>query len=81
VARALLQAAQAGPADVKTLAIRAQVGFAVARYTSSRLVARGQLTAERGVRPSLLRLADNDAPAPEVEAARFLYDWIRSQRS
>ncbi len=79
VALALLDAAHAGPADAKTLAMRAHVGFAVARYTASRLVARGQLTAERGVRPALLRLPDDDAPAPEVEAARFLYDWMRSR--
>ncbi|MCE2908240.1 MAG: hypothetical protein O9343_14995 [Burkholderiaceae bacterium] len=79
MALALLEAAQAGPADVKTLAMRACVGFAVARYSASRLLAAGRLTADRTRRPWVLRLAQAHDPDAEAVATRFLYDWMRAR--
>lgn len=61
VAQALLDAATAGPAAVRDLAVRAQVGYSTARVTCSRLVDRGELVAvDGGVRPAVLARA----PAP-----------------
>ena len=79
MALALLEAAQAGPADVKTLAMRACVGFAVARYSASRLLAAGRLAADRTRRPWVLRLVQAHDPDAEAVATRFLYDWMRAR--
>ncbi len=79
VALALLEAAEAGPADVRTLAMRARVGFAVARYSASRLLAAGRLTADRTRRPWVLRVPQADSPGGEVEAARLLYAWMHAR--
>ena len=54
VAQALLRAADAGPGAVRTLAERAQVGYAAARYTASRLVSSGDLVVQSPGRPSVL---------------------------
>ena len=80
MALALLEAAQAGPADVKTLAMRACVGFAVARYSASRLLAAGRLTADRTRRPWVLRIADATADGPHAAEFAFahLARWSRS---
>jgi hypothetical protein len=64
IACALLEAARQGPADVRTLAVRARVSFKAARCTASRLVARGALVASRTGRPALLSL-----PAVNGQAA------------
>ena len=67
-AQALLQAASRGPGDVVSLAHRAQVSVPVARYTASRLVARGDLSVVQAGRPALLGLpsADSRPVAPEL---------------
>lgn len=55
VAKALLGAAVAGgPAPVRVLAERACVGYRVARYTASRLVACGDLEVHADSRPAVL---------------------------
>lgn len=54
LAHALMKAAAAGPAPVRVLAERSQVGFAAARYTASRLVSAGDLVVLDGGRPSVL---------------------------
>ncbi len=54
VAEALVQAAGQGPGAVKDLAARAQVGFSVARYTASRLLAAGALVQVAPGRPRVL---------------------------
>jgi hypothetical protein len=79
VALALLDAAKAGPADVKTLAMRARVGFGLARCTASRLVSRGKLTADRSVHPALLSLPDPEAADAPRSTAQFLHDWMRAR--
>jgi hypothetical protein len=60
VAAALLQAAQTLPGTVRDLAGRAQVGYATARYTVSRLVDRGELVVHAAGRPAVLA-----APLPQ----------------
>lgn len=54
VALALRTAAQSGPAPVRVLAERAQVGYSAARYTASRLVSAGDLVVVDEGRPSVL---------------------------
>ncbi len=55
VARALCHAASQGPATVRALAERAQVGYSTARYTASRLCDRGELVVlDGGCRPAVL---------------------------
>ena len=66
-AQALLQAVQRGPGDVVSLAHRAQVSVPVARYTASRLVARGDLSVVQPGRPAVLGLPA--APAPVAPPA------------
>lgn len=58
VSRALLaSASSAGPGTVRDLAERACVGAAVARYTASRLVSRGELVPLSTGRPMVLAAA------------------------
>lgn len=54
VARAMRQAADAGPGTVRTLAHRAQVGYDLARCTATRLVQRGELVVVGDDRPMVL---------------------------
>lgn len=54
VAVALLGAAREGPATVRTLAQRAQVGYGAAWYTACRLKERGQLVVVEEGRPAVL---------------------------
>lgn len=55
VALALRHAATQGPGTVRALAQRAQVGYATARYTASRLCERGELVVLDGqARPAVL---------------------------
>lgn len=56
VSAALLSAAEQGPATVRELAARAQVGYGAARYTASRLVDGLQLTVLQPGRPAVLSL-------------------------
>jgi len=59
IALALRDAAASGPATVRVLCERAQVGYDAGRYTASRLVAAGQLVPVQPGRPMVL------AQAPE----------------
>lgn len=62
VAQALLDAAEHGPAAVRGLAERAQVGYGAARVTCSRLVGRGELVVlDGGARPAVLARAPGAA--------------------
>lgn len=54
IARAMRQAAEKGPGTVRDLAQRAQVGYAVAATTATRLVQRGQLVVVNEQRPMVL---------------------------
>lgn len=56
VAMALRDAAVSGPAPVRVLCERAQVGYAAGRYTASRLVAAGHLVPVQAGRPMVLAL-------------------------
>ena len=56
LAQALRDAAVSGPAPVRVLCERAQVGYAAGRYTASRLVAAGQLVPVQAGRPMVLAL-------------------------
>lgn len=56
VALALQRAAASGPAPVRVLCERAQVGYAAGRYTASRLVAAGELVPVQPGRPMTLAL-------------------------
>jgi hypothetical protein len=62
LAEALSLAAAAGPAPVRTLAERVQVGYTQARYTCSRMISRGELVVLRAQRPWLLALPLPEAP-------------------
>ncbi len=56
VSRALVSAAQHGPAPVRELAARAQVGFDAARYKAKYLVRAGLLVPLTDERPRVLGL-------------------------
>lgn len=56
VAVALRDAAASGPASVRVLCERAQVGYVAGRYTASRLVANGALVPVQPGRPMVLSL-------------------------
>lgn len=59
IALAICSAALQGPATVRELAQRAQVGYSNARYTASRLIDRGELVVLDGnARPAVLVAAD-----------------------
>lgn len=63
VGRALLDAAQTSPGQVRQLAARAQVSYAAARYTASRLVEAGALVVIDSGRPATL--APSSAAGPD----------------
>lgn len=64
VALAMRDAAQHGPATVRGLAERAQVGYRAARVTASRLVQRGDLVVLDGAaRPAVLAAPQAVPPA------------------
>lgn len=72
VAQALLRAAGCGPAAVRTLAERAQVGYGAARYTASRLVSVGELVVlDPDARPAVLVLPDEAAGAMDAALAEL----------
>lgn len=80
VAQAMLAAAKRGPGPVRELAQRAQVGYGAAAWTCSRLVARGELVADRSVRPAVLARPDDDAANDVEEALAELeraWGWVR----
>lgn len=78
VALALCSAAQSGPAPVRVLAERAQVGYSVARYTASRLVSAGDLVVLDGGRPSVLSVppAGEDLADKLDELHRSFWDQL-----
>lgn len=86
VAFALLSAAEQGPATVRELAARAQVGYGVARYTASRLVDGLQLTVLQPGRPAVLSLPlVEPAAAPHHATAApwplHAHPWPATRRS
>lgn len=73
VRQALLEAWRQGPAPVREVAARAQVGLAAARYTASRMADAGQLMVVVDARPAVLALADDErlcALSDERDTAR-----------
>jgi hypothetical protein len=76
LAEALSTAASRGPAPVRELAARAQVGYAAARYTASRMVQRGELVLLDDVRPALLALPlpDEGGQVPVAGELRSFWD-------
>ena len=65
IARALRKAAEQGPASVREMAARAQVGQRCAWYTAHRLVAAGELAVLREQRPMILTLGEGAAVATQ----------------
>jgi len=63
ITRAMAKAWSEGPAPVAVAAQRACVGFQAARYTASRMVARGDLVVLHAGRPAVLALPGTQ---PEV---------------
>lgn len=61
IAIALKRAAGEGPATVRDFAQRAQVGLQAAKYTCSRLVARGDMVRLSEGRPAILALSAEGA--------------------
>lgn len=76
IAIALLDAFRV-PGTVSQAAERAQVGYAAARYTATRLVDRGELRVLEDTRPAVLVAADAlpDAP-PELECSAAPLDAV-----
>lgn len=91
LAQALLDAARHGPGTVRELAARSQVAFEAARYTASRLVARGELVEVTQGKPVILAApqaaanasgpdmpqAAEAAPGPDPLQA-VLAGWVRA---
>lgn len=79
VALALLAAADGGPGGVRELAQRAQVGYSAAAWTCSRLVARGELVADRTARPAVLARPDDVISDVDEAMARLerAWGWVR----
>jgi hypothetical protein len=80
LAEALSQAASQGPGCVLELAARAQVGRAAAKYTASRMVARGELVVVEDGRPAVLGLPDLSMAGDDLECAFVILDasfWDR----
>lgn len=79
IGRAMLDAAGSGPAPVRELAQRAQVGYAAARYTASRLVSAGALRVVEDSRPVVLAAAwpDDDDDAVPLEQVLRRSFWER----
>jgi len=67
LAQALCAAAASGPAPVRELCERAQVGYAAGRYTASRLVAGGALVPVQESRPMVLTVPDLQDTAPVLQ--------------
>lgn len=76
IGRAMVNAAASGPASVRELAARAQVGYDAARYTASRLVRLGALEVAEEGRPAVLSVPA--APRQEHEPLEELGAAIRS---
>lgn len=77
VALALRHAASIGPAPVRVLCDRAKVGYAVGRYTASRLMQAGELVQERPGRPMVLGLPpEGDELADHLDALHLVF-WDR----
>jgi hypothetical protein len=65
ISLAMLSMAAQQPGTVRDLAMRAQVGYDVARYTATRLVERGQLVRVADQRPAVLGVAPPQPPGGE----------------
>jgi predicted transcriptional regulator of viral defense system len=80
IAEALSTAASWGPATVRELAARAQVGYAAARYTESRMTARGELVRLSAGRPALVALPDpaDDTTTHSSRAGQVAGELLRS---
>lgn len=74
---ALLTEAREAPGTVRDLAERAQVGYAAARYTASRLVQRGELVELTDVRPVVLGICPHIEPAG-ADLADALFGMVGS---
>jgi hypothetical protein len=74
VSRALLSAAQHGPAPVRELAARAQVGFDTARFKAKDLVRIGALQALTDKRPRVLGLPQQRAEDAFVLLERSFWE-------
>lgn len=77
IGRAMVNAAASGPAPVRVLAERAQVGYDAARYTASRLVRAGVLAVAAEGRPVVLAVPEH-APGAAPEPMEELAVAIRS---
>ena len=81
VTAALVRAAYTGPAPVRELAQRAQVGFGLADRKASVLVARGDLVVVREGRPRLLGLPEQAGAAATAAVPvvpRSFWDMLSS---
>lgn len=67
VRTALGKAAEDGPGSVRELAVRAQVGYAAAKYTASRMLDRDELVVWQSGKPAKLALPNCPAIAPAGE--------------
>ena len=77
VSQALLSAARQGPAPMATLAMRAQVGYDVARFKVPALARAGALVALNDERPRLYALPEWEqchAGDPCVMLAQFFWE-------
>jgi hypothetical protein len=66
VSQALLSAARQGPAPMATLAMRAQVGYDVARFKVPALARAGALVALNDERPRVYALPDGTPPQDDA---------------
>lgn len=79
VSIALLQAARQGPGTVRELAARALVGRGAASYTTSRLVASGELVTLKPGKPAILAMPPEGAAALGPQAlGSVLAGWGRT---
>lgn len=69
IAKAMRQAAAQKPGSVRELAQRAQVGYAAACYTATRMVQRGELVPVTTSRPVVLQAAGDVPPDPPAAPA------------
>jgi hypothetical protein len=76
IAKAMRQAAAQQPGSVRELAERAQVGYAAACYTATRMVQRGQLVPLTTSRPVVLQAVDAAESPAEALPQRQVQWWV-----
>jgi hypothetical protein len=76
ISQALLEAALT-PGRVSDLAARAQVSYASARYTASRLVERGELVVRVAGRPAVLGVPPPARPQGQHEGLTLEQVWAQ----